>query len=263
MPKGGGNPLYQPIRFYWLCIKDAWQGSFAIANGWSGLWGPFLIFSVFWYRGETLTLPDKLDSYALLFTLATLGSTWLALFLVRLCLAPARLHQRLEAEIARLSSGTTSATTGKPVCRNISAVQLVPSGDEMSLVITPSRGGIEVSLFVDVAHHNPGSGWPKPQRIYLGKVKLLAANHRLSVTVMDRRHEDSTPPALRGWLWNIIKADGTPSGTRLCSLRGKERATFIFIGPDGDEQKFPMLLLYSDNSPTLSPSVVTFDDLAT
>lgn len=261
--------MYQIACFYWMCLREAWRGSFSLANAWAGLWGPFLVWSGAWLRGQTLTLPDKLDGYALLFVLAFLGSTWVAIFVVGLFLAPARINRGLRSEIERLSglTETSSKSNHPPTVENIADAQLVRSGDEMALVVTPKRGGVTVGLFADLAHHRSGSdldalGWPKPQRLYLGEVSLRAASHRFSVPVMDRNHENATPAELRGWLWKIVNTDGTPSGTRPCSFGGKERVTFVFIDANGDEQKFPMLLLYATGNPAIPPTVVTPHDLA-
>ncbi|MCO5131744.1 MAG: hypothetical protein M9932_14465 [Xanthobacteraceae bacterium] len=216
-----------------------------------------------------MTLPDKLDGYALLFVLAFLGSTWIAVLLGRLFLAPARINRRLKVEIERLSrlTGAASELSHETAVQNIADIQFGPSGGEMVLVITPKRGGVAVGLFVDIAHHRSGGnldawGWPKPERLYLGEIQLRAAGHRFSVAIMDRDHESATPAELRGWLWKIVDPNGKPSGTRPCSVRGKERVTFVFIDASGAEQKFPMLLLYAADNPATPPIVVMPHDLA-
>lgn len=159
-----------------------------------------------------------------------------------------------------------SSSNETKLVKTISTAQLVPSGKEMALIITPSRGNVTVGLFADVSHHRAGgdldySGWPKPERFYLGDVRLLAANHRLSVAVMDQSHEESTPLPLRGWLWKLVKADGTPSETRPCSISGKEKVVFVFITQDGEEQRFPMLLIYATGNPSAHPTVITQNDI--
>jgi hypothetical protein len=87
------------LRFWWACVKDAWEGSLNLANAWSGLWGPFLLWLVFYWRGQSLRLPDQLDSYALLLGLSLLGATWIGVFAVRLAGAPARLYAKLHRTI--------------------------------------------------------------------------------------------------------------------------------------------------------------------
>ncbi len=88
--------------FYGLCARAALSDSFSIANAWAGLWGPFLLWGLTWLFGRTMTLPDKLDWYALWFVLALLGATWMAVFLVRLVLAPPRLYWKQVEKAATL-----------------------------------------------------------------------------------------------------------------------------------------------------------------
>src|SRR6266478_4527973 len=76
------------LCFYRNCLKEAFSGSFTVANAWSGLWGPVLVWTYFWWRGRTMTLPEHLDSYALLVLLAFLGSTWIGVIIVRFINAP-------------------------------------------------------------------------------------------------------------------------------------------------------------------------------
>jgi hypothetical protein len=217
--------------------------------------------------GEMLTLPDKLDSYALLFGLALLGSTWVALFLVRLALAPARLHKNLEEEISRLSVGGATSMNGRRSAGKIAAVQLVPSGKKMCLVITPKQGGVTLDAFVDVAHHRSGSnldslGWPKPERFYLGPVSLRAANLRTSIDVLEQS-PPGLPIHLTGWLWTIRNSkDGSLNGSKPCFVQGKERVTFIFIDPTNmGEEKFSMLLIRPQGSaPESPPTVIGTED---
>lgn len=97
--------------FYWLCVKEAWRGSFSLANAWSGLWGPLLLWAIAASRGYTVTLPDKLDLAALTLVFAFLGATWVALFLVRLLIAPAALFlaEKTAADALRQEIATKHA----------------------------------------------------------------------------------------------------------------------------------------------------------
>jgi hypothetical protein len=104
------------MRFYWLCAQDAWRGSLNLANAWSGLWGPVLVYLVtLWWRGKPLTLPDQLDEYMLLLVLSFLGATWIALLIGRFVTAPARLYARLEASIPAPIESDLEASLGDKV----------------------------------------------------------------------------------------------------------------------------------------------------
>lgn len=87
------------LRFWWACAKDAWNGSLNLANTWSGLWGPFLLWLVFHWFGQSLRLPDQLDGYALLLVLSFLVTTWIGVFAARLVGAPVRLYAKLQRTI--------------------------------------------------------------------------------------------------------------------------------------------------------------------
>ncbi|HUZ30837.1 MAG TPA: hypothetical protein VMV19_01830 [Xanthobacteraceae bacterium] len=81
------------FKFVWRCAKDAWRGSFVLANAWYGLWGPVLVWLVWKYwRGTPLTLPDRLDGYAIGLLFAFLGATWVGLLVFRFLLAPSKLY---------------------------------------------------------------------------------------------------------------------------------------------------------------------------
>jgi hypothetical protein len=146
-----------------------------------------------------------------------------------------------------------------PVFKSISKIQMVPSGEEMALVVTPCRGGTTVSIFVDVSHWTPSlmpSDWSKTERFYLGEMKLRAANVRFSLSVMGRPTE-----AIVGWLWKILKSDGTPSGTQPWFIQGRQRVVFVFIDAAGMQDDFPLLLLQPDPSTKAHPIVIAPDDL--
>jgi hypothetical protein len=91
--------MKQFFRFQWLCVIEAWGGSLEIANAWSGLWGPILVWAGSYWWGHPLKLPEQLDAYAIMLALSFVVATWLSFFLVRLVGAPARLYQRLKATI--------------------------------------------------------------------------------------------------------------------------------------------------------------------
>jgi hypothetical protein len=96
--------MRRAFRFYWECLKEAFRGSFSLANAWSGLWGPILVWLSLKWRGYTMTLPEHLDAYALLVLLAFLGSTWVGLIIVRFLNAPVKLSERKQREVDNLRS---------------------------------------------------------------------------------------------------------------------------------------------------------------
>lgn len=157
---------------------------------------------------------------------------------------------------ARTVRETTPQKTQETKC--ISTVRLVPSGNEMSLVVTPARGNVTINMFVDLSYWRPSlipSDWSQPERLYLGDAQLRAANVKFSIAVMEK--EASTGV---GWLWKILKSDGEPSGTKPWLVHGRLRVTFIFMDPAGNEEKFPMLLV-QPTSDAQHPVVFTPSDL--
>jgi hypothetical protein len=80
------------FKFQWLCAKEARRGSFNLANAWSGLWGPVLIWLGSYWWGRPLTLPDRLDGYAVGLGFAFLAATWVGLLVARFFAAPAELY---------------------------------------------------------------------------------------------------------------------------------------------------------------------------
>lgn len=107
------------FKFQWLCAKEAWRGSFDLANAWYGLWGPVIIWLGSYWWGHPLTLPDKLDGYAIGLVFAFLGATWVGLLIARFFSAPARLYwnqfrnvRALEANIVSLKAAGDGSNNG-------------------------------------------------------------------------------------------------------------------------------------------------------
>jgi hypothetical protein len=96
------------FKFQWLCIRYAWAGSYTVANAWAGLWGPVLVYAWSRWRGHPLTLPDRLDGYAILLVFVFLGATWVGLLITRFLIAPTRLywkqHKRADGLEIKLSA---------------------------------------------------------------------------------------------------------------------------------------------------------------
>jgi len=170
-----------------------------------------------------------------------------------------RVHNTIVVDASGHVPSPSSPDTRTPILKNISEIQLVPSGEEMSLVVTPCRGGTTVSIFVEVSHWTPSlipSDWSKAERFYLGEMKLRAANVRFSLNVMGRG-----PEGVVGWLWKILTSDGKSSGTLPWFVRGRQRAVFVFIDEAGTEEKFPILLMLPVGLLHEHPIVIAPSDL--
>jgi hypothetical protein len=96
--------MRRAISFYWECFKEAFTGSFSLANTWFGLWGPVLVWLLLKWWGYTMTLPEHLDAYAILVVLAFLGSTWIGTIIVRFFNAPVTAYDKKQCEINSLLS---------------------------------------------------------------------------------------------------------------------------------------------------------------
>jgi hypothetical protein len=107
------------LKFQWLCAKEAWRGSFILANAWYGLWGPVLIWLGSYWWGHPLKLSVNLDRYAIGLVLACLAATWVGLLIARFLIAPAQLYwgqykkaRKLETDIANLSAAEEGSDSG-------------------------------------------------------------------------------------------------------------------------------------------------------
>jgi hypothetical protein len=105
------------LRFWWRCLAHAWRGSFSLANAWQGLWGTLLLWAFGYWREIPVTIPDKVDSYAVIFLVASLGTTWVGVFLFQFATAPAKLYwaehtraNRLSEELSTLKNRDVSSS---------------------------------------------------------------------------------------------------------------------------------------------------------
>jgi hypothetical protein len=98
------------LKFQWLSARYAWAGSYTVANTWYGLWGPVLVYAWSRWRGHPLTLPDRLDGYAILLAFVFLGATWAGLLITRFLIAPARLYWEQHKKVDELEVGLSAAT---------------------------------------------------------------------------------------------------------------------------------------------------------
>jgi hypothetical protein len=148
------------------------------------------------------------------------------------------------------------AVSRAPISKNISEIQLVPSGEEMALVVTPCRGGTTVQMFADLSSWFPSHGWSQTARHYLGEMPLRSANVKFSLSVMGQ-----APDGTVGWFWKTLNSDGAPSESHPWFIQGRQRAIFVFIDATGTQDEFPLLLLQPDPSTKAHPVVITPDDL--
>jgi hypothetical protein len=146
-------------------------------------------------------------------------------------------------------------TDNRSPVKNISAVQLEPSGEEMKLVVTPCRGQTTVQMFVDLSSWFPSHGWSQTARHYLGEMPLRSANVKFSLSVLGQ-----APDGVVGWFWKTLNSDGATSESHPWLIQCRQRATFVFIDATGTRDEFPLLLL-PDPSTNADPVVITPDDL--
>jgi hypothetical protein len=90
-------------RFYWLCIKDAWRGSWGSANSWAALLGAVVLWLGAELMGYQVILPSTFAGTIFLFVLC-LFAAWAVIFVARLIYAPVRLHESSQIKIRGLSA---------------------------------------------------------------------------------------------------------------------------------------------------------------
>ena len=90
------------VKFYWLCVKNAWAGSVERANALANILGTIIIWSILSTWGYQLKLPETLDASFFVFEAVFLIAALVAIFIIRLICAPARIHSRLEDEKVKL-----------------------------------------------------------------------------------------------------------------------------------------------------------------
>lgn len=88
----GRSKMY--LRYWWVCAKEAAQGTLERANAWAWLWGLIIALLLCWWGDYDLMLPAT-GLQLLFFGLALIGLAWVAAFSLRLLGAPARLHGTL------------------------------------------------------------------------------------------------------------------------------------------------------------------------
>jgi len=101
------------LKFYWTCLKEAGRGSVIFANAWQGIWGLLALWAFGYWRGGPVMIPDKVDEYALVFLLASLGTTWLGIFVFQLVAAPAKFYWAQWERAERLDQDLTAAVASK------------------------------------------------------------------------------------------------------------------------------------------------------
>lgn len=93
--------------YWWAACKDAAQGSFGSARAWGTILGGAVLWAGLVAAGvdvgiSTETLSNRIGVGVLL-AIASLGAAWLAVFLLRLLTAPARLNTAAQQKIGELT----------------------------------------------------------------------------------------------------------------------------------------------------------------
>ncbi len=141
--------------------------------------------------------------------------------------------------------------------RNVAALELVPSDQTLSLVITPARGDTKIKMFAEISYWHTSimsAAWSKPAKFYLGEQPLLAADVKFSHPIMGYE------PTIDTWNLKILGPDGNPSGTLPSFAHGKLRLTLIFVAKEGAEERFSFLLIRSMKNGIVPPTVLTRSD---
>jgi hypothetical protein len=200
----------------------------------------------FFYRrgGRAARVPAACSPFLVFFTFGTFDPCWGSMA-----------HKVFPALPPTARSPAIETDNRSPV-KNISEIQLIPSGEEMALVVTPCRGRTTVQMFVDLSSWFPSHGWSQTARYYLGEMPLRSANVKFSLSVLGR-----APDGVVSWFWKTLNSDGIPSESHPWFIKGRQRATFVFIDTTGTQDEFPLLLLQPDPSSKAHPVVITPDDL--
>jgi hypothetical protein len=93
-------------RLCWLCIKEAAEGTFNRANAVATILGGIILWLLtLWLGGMKMEAPTSVAGtigFAVVLGVASLGVSWIVIFLWRLIGAPARLYTRLADEKAQI-----------------------------------------------------------------------------------------------------------------------------------------------------------------
>jgi len=93
-------------EFYVRCIKQAWNGSFDLANAWGPLLGAAILGGALWLVDKKLGMPDTIPG-TIVFTLMCLGLAWLIIFLGRVVYFAGSLFVAKEEELRQASERLT------------------------------------------------------------------------------------------------------------------------------------------------------------
>lgn len=98
------GPIRYPV-FLWMCATEAAQGTLERANGWAWAIGGVLLLGWLVIKNQTQATMPPLEHWGdfAWFTLKmgalSLVISWLVIFVLRMCGAPARLYAQLEASV--------------------------------------------------------------------------------------------------------------------------------------------------------------------
>src|SRR6267378_4870701 len=101
-----GYLMGKKTEFYVRCIKQAWNGSFDLANAWGPLLGAAILGGALWLVDKKLGMPDTIPG-TIVFTLMCLGLAWLIIFLGRVVYFAGSLFVAKEEELRQASERLT------------------------------------------------------------------------------------------------------------------------------------------------------------
>jgi hypothetical protein len=85
------HAISRVLSFYCIWVRGAFRDSFKIANAWSGLWGPPLLYAFVKWGGYKVNLPEDPIAQAVVLGLAGIVATWVAVLVVQLIQEPAQI----------------------------------------------------------------------------------------------------------------------------------------------------------------------------
>jgi hypothetical protein len=85
------------LKFYGDCLRDAWRGSWDMANAWAPTAGLLVLWGGARLAGYDIPLPVEPDRSALVIAVLFIVAAWIAVFLVQLIAAPPKIAASIAA----------------------------------------------------------------------------------------------------------------------------------------------------------------------
>lgn len=98
------------LKFYGHCLRDAWRGSWDMANAWAPTAGLLVLWGSARLAGYDIPLPVEPDKSALVIAVLFIVAAWIAVFGVRLIAAPPRIAASIAAGIAARAAAAAPVT---------------------------------------------------------------------------------------------------------------------------------------------------------